>query len=260
MKQGGKPYRLETMMIGLIIIIISFMLVPAANAGKTYNIIAFGDSITSGRPYSDIVGGGRQGYGGYEPVLEQLLGDSKKVSYVYNWGWGGETTPIGVNRIDSVLASQASHYVLIMEGTNDQWFGVPAQTTAFNLGVMVDKCRAFGTIPILGNLTPADRDTSNQIPLIYNPAIANVAQQKDVKLVDHYSAVVDRWHTLHYDPVHPNLEGYNALAETWHDALVKLIQPLSIVGSIKLLLLTEVKLTPPPPFIMGSIELLLLSD
>jgi len=223
------------MMIGLIIVIVGISLVPSANAGKTYNIIAFGDSITSGRPYSDLVGSGRQGYGGYEPVLEQLLGDSKKVSYVYNWGWGGETTPIGVNRIDSVLASQASHYVLIMEGTNDQWFGIPAQTTAFNLGVMVDKCRAFGTIPILGNLTPADRDIGNQIPLLYNPAIANIAQQKNAKLADHYSAVVDRWPTLHYDAAHPNRAGYKALAETWHEALSPLMQSLN-AGVLDLLL------------------------
>jgi len=235
MKLRVKPYKFKKMMIGLIIVIIGISLVPSANAAKTYNIIAFGDSITSGRPYSDLVGSGRQGYGGYEPVLEQLLGDSKKVSNVYNWGWGGETTPNGVNRIDSVLASQVSNYVIIMEGTNDQWFGVPAQTTAFNLGVMVDKCRAFGTIPILGNLTPADRDIGNQISLLYNPAIANVAQQKDVKLVDHYSAVVDRWHMLHYDPVHPNRAGYKALAETWHKALFPLMQSLN-VGVLDLLL------------------------
>lgn len=235
MKQEGISYRLVTMMNAMIIIIIGFFMVSAVNAGTTYNIIAFGDSITSGRPYSDIVGGGRQGYGGYEPVLEQLLRDSKKVSYVYNWGWGGETTPIGVNRIDSVLASQESNYVLIMEGTNDQWFGVPAQTTAFNLGVMVEKCRAFGTIPILGNLTPADRDIGNQIPLLYNPAIANVAQQKNVKLVDHYSAVVNLWPTLHYDSVHPNWAGYDALAETWHETLFPLMKSFN-AGILELLL------------------------
>lgn len=223
MKQGEGSHKLKRIMIGLLIVIICIAWITAVDAGKINHIIAFGDSITSGRPYSDLVGGGRQGYGGYEPVLEQLLDDSEKVSYVYNWGWGGETTPTGVNRIDSVLTNQTSNYVLIMEGTNDQWFGVSAQTTAFNLGVMIDKCRASGTIPVLGNLTPADRDTGNQIPTIYNPAIANVAQQKSVILVDHYSAVVDRWHKLHYDSIHPNRTGYEALAQTWHDALFPLL-------------------------------------
>ncbi len=131
---------------------------------------------------------------------------------------------------------------MIMEGTNDQWYGVSSQTTAFNLGIMIDKCLESERIPLLGNLTPADRDTNDEIPEFYNPAIADVAQQKNITLVDHYSAVVDNWDELK-DPanggVHPNYDGYEVLAQTWHDALVKLIPPPSIMGSIELLLLSE---------------------
>ena len=222
--------------ISLFIAVIIIVSVSNSDAARIKKIIGFGDSITSGRPYSVFVGGGRQGYGGYEPVLEQLLSDAMRESYVYNWGYGGEDTRVGVNRIESVLNSQESDYVLIMEGTNDQWRGLSADTTAKNLGYMVDKCRAWGTIPILGNLTPADRDTSNQIPNIYNPAIADVAQQKDAIFVDHYSAVVDRWHELHYDSVHPNLEGYEEIAKTWYHTLVELINPPFNIGAIQLLL------------------------
>ena len=101
---------------------------------ELYQIIGFGDSITSGRPYSDIIGGGRQGYGGYEPFLETMLVDARQEAYVYNWGvWRLKRHLMGVNRIDSVLTSQESDFVLIMEGTNDQWFGISATTTAFNL-------------------------------------------------------------------------------------------------------------------------------
>ena len=125
-----------------------------------------------------------------------------------------------------------------MEGTNDEWFGVSATTTAFNLGVMIDKCRANGTMPLLGNLTPADRDTTDNIPLVYNPLIANVAQQKNAILVDHYSAVVDRWDELDYDDVHPNYAGYEEIARNWHKALITLIPPSVInMGAIELLLL-----------------------
>ena len=260
---AGRQYSLQRIIIGCSMVMIALTWPFASYAGEQ-RIIAFGDSITSGRPYSDLIGGGRQGYGGYEPVLEQLLSKSSRESFVYNWGWGGETTDRGVNRIDTVLASQNSDYVLIMEGTNDQWFGVSAQTTAFNLGIMIDKCLESGGVPLLGNLTPADRDENNQIPKYYNPAIAAVAQQKDITLVDHYSAVVDNWHDLS-DPanggVHPNYDGYEVLAQTWHDALVKLIPPPPLImGSIKLLLLSEDKLIPPPPLIMGSIKLLLLSE
>jgi len=232
----AKKYRKQnkvTISFFTAIILITFA--STSHADRIKHIIGFGDSITSGRPYSDIVGGGRQGYGGYEPVLEQLLGDAGKEAYVYNWGYGGETTPTGVNRIESVLNSQESDYVLIMEGTNNQWYGISETTTAHDLGEMVDKCRRSGTIPILGNLTPADRDTSNQIPNLYNPAIANIAQKKNVILVDHYSAVVDRWEVLNYDDVHPNREGYEAIAQTWHNTLIRQLKPFNI-GAINLLL------------------------
>jgi len=232
---------LHKIIIGCSMAMIAITWPFASYANEFQKIIAFGDSITAGRPYSDLIGAGRQGYGGYEPVLEQLLNDSDIKSYVYNWGWGGETTDRGVNRIDAVLESQESDYVLIMEGTNDQWYGVSSQTTAFNLGIMIDKCLESGEIPLLGNLTPADRDENSQIPKYYNPDIGAVAQQKNIMLVDHYSEVVDSWDELK-DPanggVHPNYEGYEVLAQTWHDALVKLIRP-PLIGPIKLLLLSE---------------------
>jgi len=231
-----KIHKFNKIAISLLIAIIIIASVSSSDADRIIQIIGFGDSITSGRPFSDIIGGGRQGYGGYEPFLELMLSDAGMESYVYNWGYGGETTPTGLNRIDLVLNSQESDYVLIMEGTNDQWFGISAATTAFNLGVMVDKSRASGTIPLLGNLTPADRDTGNQIPNLYNPAIADVAQQKNAILVDHYSAVVDRWDELAYDPVHPNLEGYEAIARTWFNTLFNLIKPIFNIAPIQLLL------------------------
>jgi len=217
--------------------------ISAQNANGSVRIIGFGDSITAGRPYSDLVGGGRHNYGGYEPPLVQLLDDDGLEAYVYNWGVGGETTPEGVNRIDIVLSTQASDYILIMEGTNDQWEGISESTTATNLEVMIDKCRAAGTRPILGNLTPADRDTGNQIPNVYNPAISRMVADKEkvekieVELVDHYSAVVDRWDELHADPVHPNLEGYRAIAQTWFNSLKPIIRSRFYRSAIILLLL-----------------------
>jgi lysophospholipase L1-like esterase len=222
--------------------------ISAQNANGFVQIIGFGDSITAGRPYSDLVGGGRLNYGGYEPFLVQMLSEDGLEAYVYNWGYGGETTPVGVNRIGSVLSTQASDYVLIMEGTNDQWYGISEETTAFNLGVMIDKCRAAGTMPILGNLTPADRDIANEIPNKYNPAISRMVADKEkeeeieVELVDHYSAVVDRWEELDADPVHPNIDGYQVIAQTWFNSLKPIIRlPLnrSAVRSAVILLLLD---------------------
>jgi len=227
--------------VGIIILmaVIGVATLTTISAADIAHIIGFGDSITSGRPYSDIIGGGRRGYGGYESVLEQLMIEAGLASYVYNWGYGGETTLKGVNRIDAVLRARKSHYVLIMEGTNDQWYGISADTVAKNLGYMIDKCRALGAIPLLSNLTPAHRDTQRQIPMLYNPAIADIALQKGVVFVDHYAAVVDRWDDLAYDPVHPNRKGYKEIAKTWSRALIEQMKPVFISGAIELLLLSD---------------------
>jgi len=192
-------------------------------------IIGFGDSITTGSPFLRGSGNGRR-LGGYEPKLEKLLNDADNPSIILNYGVGGEQTPEGVNRIDSVLSSHTARYILIMEGTNDQWRGVSAQTTAFNIGVMIDKSKASQIIPIIGTLTPASRDINQEIPRKYNPAITKVVRAKNAQWVDHYSALIEDWENLEYDSVHPNDDGYEALANSWFNKIISLSDSSSSSG------------------------------
>jgi lysophospholipase L1-like esterase len=192
-------------------------------------IIGFGDSITTGSPFLRGSGNGRR-LGGYEPTLEKLLNDAGLSSIVLNYGVGGEQTPEGVNRIDSVLSGHAARYILIMEGTNDQWRGVSAQTTAFNISVMIDKSKANQTSPVIGTLTPASRDINQEIPRQYNPAIRNIIREKNVQWVDHYSLTVGNWENLEYDSVHPNEAGYEALANNWFNKINSLSDSSSSSG------------------------------
>ena len=109
-----------------------------------------------------------------------------------------------------------------MEGANDADQGISPSTVAFNIGVMIDKCRAAGAIPIISTITPDTRYNANvtiSIPDQYNPAIAAIASAKGVKLVDCYSAVVDNWATLNVDGLHPNPAGQQILANVFFAAL-----------------------------------------
>jgi lysophospholipase L1-like esterase len=202
-------------------ILLIFSTVFSGNIYAQVLIIGFGDSITAGVPFIDGKNGNGLRVGGYEPTLENLMNNAGRAAFVYNHGVGGETTPDGVNRLDSVLSSQPSNTVLIMEGTNDHWFGISAQTVAFNIGVMIDKCRAKHTTPIVGNLTPARRDIHDDIPRIYNPAIVNIVNAKQAYFVDHYALVVGNWENLEQDSVHPNEAGYEALAKNWFDKIIE---------------------------------------
>ena len=107
----GKIHIAHKIVISFLIAIIMDASVFASDANGFVEITGFGDSITSGRPYSDIIGGGRENYGGYEPFLKQLLNGANVVAYVYNWGFGGETTPVGLYRIESVLSAQLFWHV-----------------------------------------------------------------------------------------------------------------------------------------------------
>ncbi len=59
----------------IVLIIGTSMATPDAHG--FVEIIGFGDSITSGRPYSDIEGRGRNNYGGYQPFLMMFTPISK---------------------------------------------------------------------------------------------------------------------------------------------------------------------------------------
>ena len=106
-------------------------------------------------------------------------------------------------------------------------------------GVMVDKCRASWNNAVIRKSDSCRPGHERSNPHLYIiPLIANVAQQKNALLVDHYSAVVDRWDEFDYDDVHPNHDGYEEIAKNWHNTLISLIPPSTVnMGALKLLLL-----------------------
>ncbi|MGB5984748.1 MAG: SGNH/GDSL hydrolase family protein [Desulfobacterales bacterium] len=187
----------------------------------TQFISCFGDSITLGYPYITGQGNGRR-IGGYEPALESIMANAGEPAKVYNWGLQGETTANGVNRINGVLDAQAANYMLILEGTNDPGAGISLETTVANLGLMIDACIARGVTPIIGNLTPDTRgewEEFKDIPNRYNPAIAGLAASKNIALADLYGATVVNWDSLSDDLLHPNSQGYSAIANSWYLAI-----------------------------------------
>ncbi len=179
----------------------------------------FGDSITAGTVNSE----GRTVVG-YQPDLESLLDANIGPSEVLNYGKSGETTVDGLARLEAILSNNDFQYFLILEGTNDFLFGISYHTTVYNLGLMADKCREDGAIPILSNLTPDTRSdgSKKKIPTTYNPAIQALSEDKGFRLADQYSALIDDWDSMSDDGVHPNEAGYQIMAQTWYDTILAL--------------------------------------
>ncbi|TKB05744.1 GDSL-type esterase/lipase family protein [Desulforhopalus sp. IMCC35007] len=199
----------------LLVLLITHALaaVPALGA----NIIAFGDSITSGTGSKT---------GGYPPRLQQIIERSGKPCTVYNQGVPSERTYQGIERIDEVLNTIPADAILIMEGTNDIRSGYPIQTTRLNLQLMIDKAKAKGVEPILATLTPSNQANSEfLIPKLYNPMIRKLAKDNNITLVDQFTAIEKKWPALNLDGIHPNDDGYFYLAETWNKTVGEMISP-----------------------------------
>ena len=173
------------------------------------NIVAFGDSITHG--YGSVP---------YAEHLQGLINAAGGGATVLNYGKDGETTVEGLSRIGDVLAATAPRYVLIMEGANDVIDGISAETTAWDIGAMIDKASSAGAVPIVSTLTPNSREGDHpQIANDYNPAIVASVAAKGATQVDCYTAVVGNWSGLSFDGLHPNNDGAAILAQTFYTAL-----------------------------------------
>ena len=104
------------------------------NFGVGDYYVAFGDSITAETGDHDDIPGddnsadGRNSGGGYQPILNDILTNSKGYSHtVENEGVSGDESIDGVNRIGSVLANHPNaKYFLILLGTNDSWYPIPS--------------------------------------------------------------------------------------------------------------------------------------
>lgn len=185
-------------------------------------LIGFGDSITKGTPYVDGREGNGRRVGGYEPELEKLIkADTARKTIVYNWGFGGENTAEGVDRIGSVLdRHRKADGVLILEGTNDGLFSV--DTTIHNLASMIDKAKKRKIQPLLSTITPDTRDghsdKNKRIKDAYNPKIRSLARRTGSILADQYKGMVGRWRFFSHDGLHPNRKGYSEMAKIWQES------------------------------------------
>ena len=197
----------------------SLVFFVTATEAQTTVIATFGDSITQGYPLTPEAGNGSR-TGGYQPYLDSFLNSDGFPAVVLNYGRGSENTNSGVGRIGSVISASSPGIILILEGTNDIHIGISFERTIKNLRTMVDISRQRGVRPIIATLTPNNTlSDPNVIPGKYNPAIINMAREKGVVVANQWAAVSGNWGALSADGLHPNSEGYKAIARMWQRAI-----------------------------------------
>jgi lysophospholipase L1-like esterase len=192
--------------------------------------LAFGDSITEGKdsppaPTNLLV----EMPGSYPWHLERMLRSrySLQPIDVLNNGMGGEAAhETGYLRLPESLDEYRPEALLLMEGTNDLLgLTVGLERGMVALDQMVREAKGRGIRVFLATIPPQrsgglrNRDLVAGLIPQFNERIRALAAREGVVLVDVYDAMKDRLHLIGIDDLHPTLEGYEVMAETFKEAI-----------------------------------------
>ena len=152
-------------------------------------------------------------------------------------GIGGQTTPQMLLRLRQDVLELKPEAVVILAGINDiaQNTGpITLKVTLGNIQSMAELALAHGINPIICSVLPANSfpwrpeiiPTQHVIDL--NSQLQQWALEKHLVYVDFYTPMVDEKHGLKsdfgYDPVHPNVAGYQVMEPILLKALNQLLK------------------------------------
>lgn len=172
--------------------------------GKTFKIIAFGDSLTAG-------------YGvkleeSYPSILEKELKKENPNIEVVNMGVSGETTTAGLDRVDFVI-SQNPELVLLGLGANDMLRSTNPDITKANLEKIILAFKEKN-IPVV--LLGMEAQIANGLTYKkkFDAIYKDLAKKYDIAIVPFFLENVVLVKSLNIDDgIHPNREGYEKIVK-----------------------------------------------
>jgi acyl-CoA thioesterase-1 len=165
-------------------------------------IVAFGDSLTYGT--------GAEAKQSYPAVLAQLLGRK-----VIRAGVPGEVTAQGRARLASVIEEYNPRLVIVCLGGNDMLRGVSEQEIKRNLRAMITDLKRRGIAAVLIGVPKPALLTS--APEFY----AELAAEFNIPYEGEIVTSVLYKSKYKSDAIHPNAQGYRAIAEAIAELLRK---------------------------------------
>lgn len=218
-------------------------LLPSLAAAQTAprKYLCFGDSITEGTTDDPA-----RAQKGYPPRLQVLLQQAGVSATVVNAGKGGEQSPVGLERIDEVIAQGVAGDVLVvMEGTNDITREISVETTVSALDEMANRAETKGLSVIHATVIPrypeAKIDADNLLTDELNGRVRNVAGVRSRRLADPNEIFRNTpnlfagfYSTIRPDPVgHPNAAGYDILANVFFNAIQNIDKVSPVPGIVR---------------------------
>jgi acyl-CoA thioesterase I len=165
------------------------------------NIICFGDSLTYGTGASDDMD--------YPARLERILDRP-----VVNAGRPGDTTEDALARVERDVLTKSPRIVLITIGGNDLKNGVAKDAAFQNLGKIIELIQDEGALVVVGGIRFGILDKG------YGKAYEAVCREKGAILIPHILKGIMGKQDKMSDPIHPNDNGYELMAEKFY-AVIK---------------------------------------
>lgn len=166
-------------------------------------IVALGDSLTYGYPYSPPFS--------WANLMAERLGIP-----CVNKGLCGDTTAGMLRRFTRHVLSFAPAYVIIMGGTNDLFRSVRVEAIVDNVGLLVELARQKGIVPVVGIPAPCNDSRAGELPKLCRQ-LRTYCTSQEVACIDFYAVLADDGGTgfradLDSDGLHPNKQGHQLMA------------------------------------------------
>jgi lysophospholipase L1-like esterase len=213
--------------IGISFLLVLVLLSSCSSSHPGIIIFCAGDSITET---------------GYLHFLKMILNKDGIRGRILNYGRSGYTSGEYLNFLKKnkeTLKTERPDFVLLQLGTNDVRLdadSTPSATFKTNMKKIVEIFRRFknrrgketvillATIPPIpeGSPFPFSSDSAKRVRDEINPVIRNMCEEEQILMVDNYSLFINSPFLL--PEVHPNQEGYRALAKNWYRFLEPLLK------------------------------------
>jgi lysophospholipase L1-like esterase/dienelactone hydrolase len=186
-------------------------------SGEPTRIVGFGDSITGTYYHS----GGLRGWFELTGVALERHFPKARVDLV-NAGISGNTTKVGLARIDRDVVSKQPHLVVVMFGMNDV-VATPLDEFAANTRAIVEKCRGVGAAVVLCTPNTVVDNPARSIAKLaaLSQRVRDLARELGVEVADCFADTEAlrtgddaAWRVTLSDAIHPNLHGHAHMAET----------------------------------------------
>jgi acyl-CoA thioesterase-1 len=167
-------------------------------------VVAFGDSLTSGRGIGQSQA--------FPAILQQRIEHEGLGYTVVNAGVSGDTSSRAMRRFDAALEGNVRVLILVL-GANDGLRGVPVAQLKSNLSHMIERAQAQGIAVLLCSMEALPIYGWDYSVAFHN-AYRDLARQYGVTLVPFIlTNVIGDANLMQPDRAHPNAAGARAIAD-----------------------------------------------